>query len=96
MIHHPLFSDRARLLSAATGRRRMWDLSLRRTISIDGDHDVILEYHVNTKGCVDAATPHAAMRREANVALSRCAALPSIRAIRQRRRISWGAVRWLP
>jgi len=68
MIHHPLFYDRARLLFAATGRRRIWSLSLRCTISIDDDHHVILENHVNTKRCADAASPHVAMRREADVA----------------------------
>src|SRR6476659_6897480 len=68
MISHPLFCDRARLLFAATGRRRIWGLSLRCTISIDDDHHVVLENHVNTKRCVDAASPHVAMRREADVA----------------------------
>jgi hypothetical protein len=37
---------------------------LHRTIIINNDHHVVVENGINTKHCVDAALPHAAMRRE--------------------------------
>jgi hypothetical protein len=41
---------------------------LHRTIIINNDDHVVVEKHVNTKHCADAALPHAAMRRELEVA----------------------------
>jgi hypothetical protein len=41
---------------------------LHRTIIINNDDHVVVEKHVNTKHCVDAALPHAAMRREPEMA----------------------------
>jgi hypothetical protein len=41
---------------------------LHRTIIINNDHHVVVENGINTKHCVDAALPHAAMRRELDTA----------------------------